>query len=268
MDSMKVANKILKNQKFKKANMSERKSVVKSILANGHEHQSGKKVVSKVASIVANTHLSYHQRMEAMKKLLDNQTDEIKDKPINRVDEPKHAVKKAVERGRSAHKSKAQVAEDNKKAMSDGAKLAKKIAEAGKHKDLHSALQAKEHDKKAHMSGGAAVTKPSMTAKAAKALKEGEKLMHETVMHCPSTSSRVLPSAWSVCLRMCVERVSVPVLVPVPVPVPLHVPVLLLWPHLGSGEAGSRQAQAEHQAQAAHVGQGREDQEGVGEVVC
>jgi len=184
MDSMKVANKILANQKFKKANMAERKSVVKSILAGGHEHPSGKKVVSKVATIVANTHLSYHQRMEAMKKLLDSQTDEIKEKPIQRVDEPKHAAKKAHKRGRAtAHKSKAQVADDNKKAMSDGAKLAKTLGEAKKHKDLHSALQAKEHAKKTHSastSADAKSAKPSMTAKAAKALKEGEKLMHET----------------------------------------------------------------------------------------
>jgi hypothetical protein len=190
MDSMKVANKILAGQKFKKADMAERKSVVKSILAGGHEHSSGKKVVSKVASIVANTHLSYHQRMEAMKKLLDSQTDAIKEKPIHRVDEPKHAAKKAHERGRdTAHKSKAQVADDNKKAMSEGAKLAKTLAEAGKHKDLHSALQAKEHAKKAHSASTKADTKsakPSMTAKAAKALKEGEKLMHETVMAVPA----------------------------------------------------------------------------------
>merc|ERR1711966_359565 len=40
MDSMKVANKILSAQKFKKADAAERKQVVKSILASGHEHKS------------------------------------------------------------------------------------------------------------------------------------------------------------------------------------------------------------------------------------
>jgi len=88
MDSMNVANKILHAQKFKKADEQERKSVVKSILADGHEHKSGKKIVSGVAAIVANTKLSYHQRMEAMKKLLDDQTDAIKSKPLHRSTSP------------------------------------------------------------------------------------------------------------------------------------------------------------------------------------
>jgi len=219
MDSMKVANKILSAQKFKRANEVERKDVVKSILADGHEHKSGKKVVSKVASIVANNHLSYHQRMEAMKKLLDEQTDAIKQKPLHRVDEPKHAAKKVHSRGRTGHRSKAQVADDNKKAMSEGAKLlAKKVAKS-KDEHGHYLHATSKHDKKVHEESEHEAADPakaaawmkkqlgevhsskkvdkahvkpvkkeskaktSKVAKATAALKEGEKLLHETVKH-------------------------------------------------------------------------------------
>ncbi len=212
MDSMKVANKILSAQKFKKADEAERKQVVKSILSSGHEHKSGKEIVSKVAAVVANTHLSYHQRMEAMKKLLDDQTDAIKQKPLHRVDEPKHADKKVHVRGRNGHRSKAQEADDNKKALSEGAKLLAKKEEKsrGVGHYLHSSSS---HDKKLHEESEhkaadpakanawmkkqlgevvssatkynkshAKAQKETMTAKAAKALKDGEKLMHETVI--------------------------------------------------------------------------------------
>jgi len=217
MDSMKVANKILSAQKFKKADAAERKQVVKSILASGHEHKSGKKVVSKVATIVANTHLSYHQRMEAMKKLLDDQTDAIKQKPLHRVDEPKHAAKKVHSRGRSAHTSKAQKeADDNKKAIAEGAKLLAKKEAKEKHHGVHGHYlhSSSSHDKKVHEESkhtaadpakanawmkkqlgekvssekthrshakAAAKAENKESAKAAKALKEGEKLVHETV---------------------------------------------------------------------------------------
>jgi hypothetical protein len=240
MDSMKVANKILSAQKFRKANSAERKDVVKSILASGHEHKNGKQVVSKVASIVANNHLSYHQRMEAMKKLLDDQTDAIKQRPIHRVDEPKHAAKKAHVRGRAGHRSKAQEAADNKKAMSEGAKLlAKKLAKShGEHgHDLHSSS---EHDKKVHAESESKAADPakaanwmkkelgekvstaketekkadnkavkeSMTAKAAKALKEGEKLMHETVKHKLSIKHKLHMSAKDEAIKKASEKTA------------------------------------------------------------
>jgi len=228
MDSMKVANKILHAQKFKKANEAQRTSTVKSILAEGHEHKSGKQVVSGVAEIVADTKLTYHQRMEAMKKLLDDQTDAIKSKLLHRVDEPQHAAKKAHSRGRAAakgHRSKAQEAADNKKAMSEGAKLLAKKGDTHKH-DMHSAS---EHDKQVHEESAhkaadpakaaawmkkqlgdkvssskkaaaktvaiaKVATKDSTTAKSAKALAEGEKLiMHETVPVAPPNARSPLP---------------------------------------------------------------------------
>lgn len=214
MDSMKVANKILSAQKFKKADEAERKQVVKTILANGHEHKSGKEIVSKVAAVVANTHLSYHQRMQAMKKLLDDQTDAIKQKPLHRVDEPKHADKKVHVRGRSGHRTKAQEADDNKKAMSQGAKLLAKKEEKTRGVYGHYLHSSSSHDKKLHEESEhkaadpakanawmkkqlgevvssatkydkshAKAQKETMTAKAAKALKDGQKLMHETVIY-------------------------------------------------------------------------------------
>jgi len=239
MDSMNVANKILHAQKFKKADEQERKSVVKSILADGHEHKSGKKIVSGVAAIVANTKLSYHQRMEAMKKLLDDQTDAIKSKPLHRVDEPKHAAKKAHTRGRTAakgHRSKAQETADNKKAMSEGAKLLAKKENTHKH-DMHTAS---EHDKKVHKESehksadpakaaawmkkqlgekvssakkAAAKTtttakKESMTEKAAKALKEGQKLLHETVKHKLSIKHTLHMSAKDEAIKAASEKTA------------------------------------------------------------
>ena len=220
MDSMKVANKILSAQKFKKADEAERKQVVKSILSSGHEHKSGKEIVSKVAAVVANTHLSYHQRMEAMKKLLDDQTDAIKQKPLHRVDEPKHADKKVHVRGRNGHRSKVQEADDNNKALSEGAKLLAKKEEKSRGVKGHYLHSSSSHDKKLHEESEhkaadpakadawmkkqlgevvssatkynkshAKAQKVTMTAKAAKALKDGEKLMHETVI-CMCLSSR------------------------------------------------------------------------------
>ena len=171
MDSMTVAGKIVRAQKYKKANEAERKRVVKSILGGNHEHSSGKKIVSKVASIVANNHLSYHQRMEAMKKLLNAQTDTLKQKPLHRTDEPSHARGKAEHRGRwRGHKSAAQVAQDNKKAMAEGAKLIAKTAakKAGNHEHtLRSAL--------GHKHKGAAQTSNDNR----RAIKAGEKLIQE-----------------------------------------------------------------------------------------
>lgn len=171
MDSMTVAGKIVRAQKYKKANEAERKRVVKSILGVDHEHSSGKKVVSKVASIVANNHLSYHQRMEAMKKLLNAQTDTLKQKPLHRTDEPSHARGKAEHRGRwRGHKSAAQVAQDNKRAMAEGAKLIAKTAakKAGNHEHtLRSAL--------GHQHKGAAQTSNDNR----RAIKAGEKLIQE-----------------------------------------------------------------------------------------
>ncbi|EKX52632.1 hypothetical protein GUITHDRAFT_161241 [Guillardia theta CCMP2712] len=76
-DSVSIANKILKDSKFKHASRSEKEKTVQSLLAKGSEHASGKKVVSKVAKIVANNHLTYHQRMMAMKRLLDMHTDSL-----------------------------------------------------------------------------------------------------------------------------------------------------------------------------------------------
>ena len=171
MDSMTVAGKIVRAQKYKKANEAERKRVVKSILGGNHEHSSGKKIVSKVASIVANNHLSYHQRMEAMKKLLNAQTDTLKQKPLHRTDEPSHAHGKVEHRGRwSGHKSAAQIAQDNKKAMAEGAKLIAQTAakKAGNHEHtLRSAL--------GHKHKGAAQTSDDNR----RAIKAGEKLMQE-----------------------------------------------------------------------------------------
>lgn len=149
-----------------------------------------------------------------MKKLLDDQTDAIKQKPLHRVDEPKHADKKFHVRGRSGHRSKAQEADDNKKAMSQGAKLLAKKEEKTRGVYGHYLHSSSSHDKKLHEESEhkaadpakanawmkkqlgevvssatkydkshAKAQKETMTAKAAKALKDGQKLMHETVKH-------------------------------------------------------------------------------------
>merc|ERR1719409_1151470 len=106
-----------------------------------------------------------------MKKLLNAQTDTLKQKPLHRTDEPSHAHGKVEHRGRwSGHKSAAQIAQDNKKAMAEGAKLIAQTAakKAGNHEHtLRSAL--------GHKHKGAAQTSDDNR----RAIKAGEKLMQE-----------------------------------------------------------------------------------------
>jgi hypothetical protein len=192
MDSMKVANKILSAQKFKKADEEQRKAVVKSILAGGHEHKSGQKIVAKVATIVANNHLSYHQRMEAMKKLLDDQTDAIKLSPTLHIKESHHTEEAHGKRGRTGKRSKAQVAADNKKAMVKGLKL---LAAKTKAEHAHVLHASSAHDKKVHAesehtaadpSKAAAWMKKELEAEGSKAAKVHDKhghLLHATSEH-------------------------------------------------------------------------------------
>mmetsp|Transcript_3961 Transcript_3961/g.9720 ORF Transcript_3961/g.9720 Transcript_3961/m.9720 type:complete len:260 (-) Transcript_3961:54-833(-) len=93
-DSVSIANKILKDSKFKHASRSEREKTVQSLLTKGSEHASGKKVVSKVAKIVANNHLTYHQRMMAMKRLLDLHTDSLQSSKHPHAAHPHQATHK------------------------------------------------------------------------------------------------------------------------------------------------------------------------------
>jgi hypothetical protein len=182
LDDMKLANKILSQQKFTKANEQERTQVVKTLLKDGHKHKTSEAIVSKVAGIVANTGLSYTQRMEAMKKLLDEQTDKIKEKPIT----GKRGRKGPAHAGEKAVKSEAQVARDDKKAMSEGAKLlAERIHHVGA--DGHVLHAPSAHDKKVHEESEHKAADPAKAtawfkkqlsvAKSAKALKEGGALM-------------------------------------------------------------------------------------------
>lgn len=143
-DSVTVANKILAAQRFKKANGEERASFVKDALTKNTEHKSGKAVIGKIAGIVAKKNMSYHERMEAMKKLLDSQTDSIKDKSIHHLlHAPAHASAKKHARGRDAKEE----AKDNQKAIKDAGKLI--VTAAKKSKDSKT-LHATKHDKQVH----------------------------------------------------------------------------------------------------------------------
>merc|ERR550537_1161837 len=106
-----------------------------------------------------------------MKKLLNAQTDTLKQKPLHRTDEPSHARGKAEHRGRwRGHKSAAQVAQDNKKAMAEGAKLIAKTAAKKAGNDEHTLRSALGHKHK-----GAAQTSNDNR----RAIKAGEKLIQE-----------------------------------------------------------------------------------------
>jgi len=101
-DSMDVASKLVSAQKFTQATREERIKVVKALLMNANrEHHTDKQIVSKVADNVANTHLSYHKRMEAMERLLNEQTHDDKKRLIAVANGPTHAGKKLKERGRA-----------------------------------------------------------------------------------------------------------------------------------------------------------------------
>lgn len=110
-DAVHVADKILSTQRFHKANTKQREASVSQILAGSHEHKSGKDMVGKIATIVADSKESYSQRMAAMKRLLDTQTDTIKGVS------PKHAVSKKVVRGRKQENA------DNVKAIKEAQKV-------------------------------------------------------------------------------------------------------------------------------------------------
>jgi len=111
-DAVHVADKILSTQRFHKADAAQREDKVKKLLGVNHEHKSGKAMVGKIASIVADSKESYTQRMAAMKRLLDSQTDEIKGGST-----PHHAAVKKASRGRK------DVAADNAKAIKDAQKV-------------------------------------------------------------------------------------------------------------------------------------------------
>ena len=99
---MDVASKLVSAQKFTQATREERIKVVKALLMNeNREHHTDKQIVSKVADNVANTHLSYHKRMEAMERLLNEQTHDDKKRLIAVANGPTHAGKKLKERGRA-----------------------------------------------------------------------------------------------------------------------------------------------------------------------
>eukprot|EP00960_Hanusia_phi_P076248 768536-Hanusia_phi.AAC.8 len=129
-DSVSIANKILKDSKFKHASRSEREKTVQSLLTKGSEHASGKKVVSKVAKIVANNHLTYHQRMMAMKRLLDLHTDSLQSSKHPHAAHPHQATHK----------------------VSTSPKAAPHKAEEGKHKQ-HAIKKIVHHTAASHTTG-------------------------------------------------------------------------------------------------------------------
>lgn len=109
---------MLKSQHFHKANAEEQETFVKHSLKSTSAE--GKALIAKIASVAADKHESYHDRMAAMKKLLDSETDNLKAKPLVKPTvnvQPKHAGVKAAHRGR------VQKAEDDAKAIADGEKL-------------------------------------------------------------------------------------------------------------------------------------------------
>ena len=110
-DAVHVADKELSTQRFHKANAEQREASVSHLLAGSHEHKSGKDMVGKIATIVADSKESYSQRMAAMKRLLDSQTDSIKGVA------PHHAVTKKVARGRKQENA------DNVKAIKEAQKV-------------------------------------------------------------------------------------------------------------------------------------------------
>jgi len=159
-DAESVANKVLKAQKFHKADTEEQEVAVKSALSA--KGKGSKHLVNEIASVVADKSKSYRDRMLAMRQLLDHQTDKLKSKPLTSLKTtsddkkaaPKHAEgKKGAARGRdgdakaAAHATKAEEAKakkakeekDNAKAIKEGEKLIhekQKVSAKGTHK-LH-----------------------------------------------------------------------------------------------------------------------------------
>jgi len=125
-DAESVAGKVLASQHFHKANHDEKVEAVTHVLKS--KSAEGKSIISKIAKVAADKHESYHERMAAMKKLLDGETDNLKSKPLKMPSETADKPK-SVE-GKSSHRGRAEEAADNAKAIADGEKLMHHVQKA------------------------------------------------------------------------------------------------------------------------------------------